>query len=393
MATVRERVSKRGEVTFYVTFRAGGKQTSRTYEDRASAQRLADLLGLMAPVEALRAMGEGVDPTTPQVTVDDLYVEWHRWKARSVTPRTAKDYAAAYLNWIGPSFGQYAAASITELDVQEWVDDVLGESLDPKTIAGHHAVLHSILKWASARKRALIPHNPCLETDLPRRTKKAPRGITLPEWAALRDASRRLHPDSADLMLFIASTGWRMGEATALTARDVEDDGERMYASMTQVQRKGEGIIVGGKSMAAGRRIRMLPECAEMLRERTRGMRPGDLVFTNPQGVKEAWEPGVFRKGRWLNAVREAGLEPRNPTPHWLRHTHVALCLAVGMSLPEIQRRLGHEDIQTTINVYGRMIDEMTDDVADRMDALLGATAAPRTVAGEVVTPGLPALG
>ena len=38
--------------------------------------------------------------------------------------------------------------------------------------------------------------------------------------------------------------------------------------------------------------------------------------------------------------VAAAGLADRKPTPHWLRHTHVAVCHAAGMSLAEIQREV-----------------------------------------------------
>jgi hypothetical protein len=59
----------------------------------------------------------------------------------------------------------------------------------------------------------------------------------------------------------------------------------------------------------------------------------------------------------------------------------VALCHAAGMSLAEIQRRLGHEDIQTTINTYGRMIDEMSDEAALKLDRLL----TPRPAAEQII--------
>ena len=200
------------------------------------------------------------------------------------------------------------------------------------------------------------------------------------------------------MILFLASTGWRIGEATALMAHGVDDSGDRIYVTMTHVNRKGEGVVEGAKSEASeGRRIRMLEDCAAMLRRRMIGIGPRDCVFTNPHSPIGLWEPSTFRNRWWRKTVEAAGLgnswrcgcgangssdtltgarahmkqghaveelAGRNPTPHWMRHTHVMLCVMAGMPLPEIQRRLGHEDIKTTINVYGRMIDEMSDEVA-----------------------------
>jgi integrase len=183
----------------------------------------------------------------------------------------------------------------------------------------------------------------------------------------------------------MASTGWRIGEATALMAMAIED-GPTMYVSMTHVNRKGEGVVPGGKSDAAERRIRMLPDCATMIRRRLANLSaPTDYVFTNSHSPTGLWEPSTFRNRWWKKSVAAAGLVDRKPTPHWLRHTHVMLCHAAGMSLPEIQRRLGHADIKTTINVYGRMIDDMPEDVAARLDVLLSGQVAPDVIEADAV--------
>ena len=382
MASIRERQRTGGGQVWAVLFRRGKRQTSKTFDTHAGAERFKTLIETLGVERALRLLAEDQPATGP--TLRELADQWLTVKARDLTPRAAQDYRRDFDNWIDPFFGDRAAEGITEADVQAWVDRHLAPRLSPKTVADRHSLLHGIYKWAAARKRALVPHNPCLETDLPKRVKKPPKGLTLGEWYALRDAAYRIDEDAADLILFMASTGWRIGEATALMVVGLEDDGERMYATMTHVNRKGQGVVAGGKSDAAHRRLRMLPECAAMLRRRIIGRGPNDYVFTNSHSPTGLWEPSTFRNRWWRKSVEAAGLTSRKPTPHWLRHTHVMLCHNAGMSLPEISRRLGHEDIKVTINVYGRMIDDMSDDVAARLDALLSG-AAPQIVTGEVV--------
>lgn len=379
MASIRERSRTGSETVWQVLYRHGKRQASKTFATPKAAADFKALLDLLGPDRALRALAEDAPQVGP--TVAELAARWFEAKTRDLTPRALADYRRDYDNWIDPFFGHRAAAFVTETDVQAWVDRDLAQ-LSPKTVADRHALLHGIFKWAAARKRALVPHNPCTETELPKRHRKPPKGLTMPEWLALKEAAYRVDTDAADLILFLASTGWRIGEATALMGFAVED-GPTMYVTMTHVNRKGEGVVEGGKSDAAARRIRMLPECAAMIRRRLVGKAPGDYVFTNPHSPTGLWEPSTFRTRWWRKAVDAAGLTDRNPTPHWLRHTHVMLCHAAGMSLPEIQRRLGHADIKTTINVYGRMIDDMTEDVAGRLDAMLSG----RNVAvhGEVI--------
>lgn len=39
-------------------------------------------------------------------------------------------------------------------------------------------------------------------------------------------------------------------------------------------------------------------------------------------------------------------------TTHGLRHTHCSLLFEAGATLKEVQDRLGHSDIKTTMNIY-----------------------------------------
>ncbi|SHT51779.1 Putative transposase/integrase [Mycobacteroides abscessus subsp. abscessus] len=44
---------------------------------------------------------------------------------------------------------------------------------------------------------------------------------------------------------------------------------------------------------------------------------------------------------------------PRGWSPHWLRHTHATALLLSGVPPHVVMRRLGHQDIQTTLSTYG----------------------------------------
>lgn len=383
MASVRERESKGGERTYSVLYRVGGKQRSKTFATFKQADDLADLMNRHGVEKALKMSRESDPRRERGITLDQVAEKWFAYKKRDLSKRGLEDYRRDYRNWISPFLGHSEASGIDELDVQEWVDHDLAP-LDAKTVASRHALLHGMMKWAAAKKRGLIPHNPCTETDLPKRTSKPPKGLRLPEWDALLRAAYAIDEDAADLILFMGSTGWRIGEATALQVGSVDDTGPKMYVEVSHVNRKGEGLVEGAKSEAGFRRIRMLDSCAAMLRRRMVGKGPGDLVFTNAHSPTGLWEPSTFRNRWWKKAVIAAGLEDRHPTPHWLRHTHVFICHAAGFTLPEIQRRIGHADIRTTINVYGRLIDDTSDEAADRADAMVGGRA-PAVVAGEVI--------
>jgi integrase/recombinase XerD len=74
-----------------------------------------------------------------------------------------------------------------------------------------------------------------------------------------------------------------------------------------------------------------------------------------------------LQRGRWLAPLRPetvydkvASLKrrlgdavPEGWTPHWFRHTHASALLLSGAREHVVMRRLGHADIQTTLNLYG----------------------------------------
>lgn len=239
MASVRKRVSKRGVVSYAVMFRHGGKQTTQTFETAKPAEDFAALVNLIGPNDALARLN-GSDRTTA-LTVDELAERFLEWKATEVTPRTLADYRRDYANWIKPWFGHRPADGVDELDVQKWVDH-MRKRLDPKTVKGHHVLLGSLYRFGVARSRRLVEHNPCTETQLPKPKRKPPRGFTLGEWAAFYQANRGLAPDATDLALFLVLTGWRWSEAAALPVGAVEDYGDQMFVTVTQVNRRDAAL-------------------------------------------------------------------------------------------------------------------------------------------------------
>lgn len=49
---------------------------------------------------------------------------------------------------------------------------------------------------------------------------------------------------------------------------------------------------------------------------------------------------------------------PADMTPHWFRHTHATGLLLAGTPMHVVSRRLGHADIQTTMNTYAHVTED-----------------------------------
>lgn len=53
---------------------------------------------------------------------------------------------------------------------------------------------------------------------------------------------------------------------------------------------------------------------------------------------------------------------------HSLRHSHCAYLISLNFSPFQISKRLGHNDIQVTLNTYGHLYENIQFDIADRLD-------------------------
>ena len=372
-------VARNGEVSWKVRYRIDGTQTSETFTDRGEALDFcADIRDFGAP-DAVRRLTERTTPlTSASPTLDDVFTTFADWTARRVrSTRTVEDYRRDYRRAIAPTFGSSRVDTITADAVQAWVDALVDgrvaaretpagmQPLSPKSIAERHALLSTIFDYAAKPPRRHITANPCAHTDLPRRHRKPPRGVRPAEWQALHAALQQMNPDAADLALVMYSTGARFSEATALTTLDVEDHGGDTVTLVIGhvIRREAGGVLVrvqDTKSSAGFRRVVVDPVCAQMVRRRRDRATTGGLLFTTPRGAM--WRPGNFRARAWVPACDLVGLNPR-PTPHGLRHAHVAELIRAGATLAQIRVRLGHESITTTLDVYGGMVEEVQGDV------------------------------
>lgn len=402
-------VSKRGKASWKVRYRtADGTEKSETFYDEALALEFSGVMDAIGPARALAWLDKLEDDheTATALTVDTLFAKWITWKSatkksgellRVRSERTIKDYRRDYSNRISPTFGSRPANLVTAREVQAWVDHLSGQ-VEPKTVAGFHALLHGLFLWGIHPNRGLVVNDPCTDTELPSRRRKQPRGLRPDEWLILHRAAVSVDPDAADLLLFLVSTGWRWSEAVALQAMAVDhwidDDGRsHTYVTMGRVlRREGDtfAFVDDGKSTAANRRVRIVGPGEEMVLRRVHGKRPDALLLTTKTGAR--WDYTHFYNRVWkrprrgddapgrpriLEEATKLGLERPDVTLHWLRHAHVVMLILAGEPLTAIQRRLGHASIKTTSDTYGRMIEDASESGLDKVAALLGGASPP----------------
>lgn len=106
-----------------------------------------------------------------------------------------------------------------------------------------------------------------------------------------------------------------------------------------------------------------------------------DLVFCRPGGSPE--DPNVIGR-RFARRVRDLATVPTIAL-HGLRHTHATLLLEAGVDVKTVSERLGHDNVQTTLQLYGHVAPGMRSNAAVRFGSLLaGARVASVAAASEI---------
>jgi len=388
MPKPREYKRADGTTTYRVRFRHAGKNTSETFATEREALAFCSDVEHHGADHAV-AMLEAQSWVAHTPDLDDAFEQWLERKRRQVrSDRTIHDYRRDYTNWISPSLGRRKVGAITQREVQQLIDNMSEpghgkKGLAPRSVAHHHALLHAVMLWCMSGDRQWVRIDPCANTELPKRGKRPPKGLRPAEWQAFYRALQQIDPDAADLALFLVHSGWRWSEATGLSVWDVGLV-DPVYVTMGRVLRRnaaGQNVVVDdAKSEAGQRRVKLPAEAGQMVARRMATAAPGGLLFTTKNGAP--WNYNHFRERAWNKAAKVANL-PRTPTPHELRHTHVWWMVLAGASLPELQSRIGHASIKTTIDVYGRMVTDVKDDALDGFGAIAaGPTLPERTALG-----------
>ncbi len=277
-----------------------------------------------------------------------------------------------------PTFEDVAVATIEKGDVQRWVSSLSdGRSLAPRTVREAYRILGGIMREAVEDR--LIIESPCRRVGLPRVENSERRFLTAEQVEALAEA---MDDRYLPLVYVGAYLGLRWGELGGLRhdhlnllRRQI-----KVVGSLERVE-GGRYRYVEETKTTSGRRMIPLPAfLVDLLAEHLTRVPESEYVF--PSGKGGHLNYSNFLKRYWHPAVLRAGLAPL--TPHELRHTAAALMIDQGANPVTVQRRLGHKDVTTTLQLYGHLFPEQDDLLTARLNELR-ETSRVKTVSSDVM--------
>jgi integrase len=204
-----------------------------------------------------------------------------------------------------------------------------------------------------------------------------PPTLTPPQIEAICDACARWDPARREwvgtvrdrlLWCLLAETGLRLGEALGLQHRDWHTGRGDVPFIEVRPREHAHGVRVKGgayrKLYVSDELDRLYGEYLFWLCDAGADMQFVDFdaacVFVN-LAREPLYEPTRPETVYWLvRRLRRqlAGRVPERFTPHWFRHTHATALLLSGTPAHVVARRLGHTDVQTTLNIYAWVTDD-----------------------------------
>ena len=385
MSSYEFRPNSKGSPSHRIRFRLDGKNVARTFETQDQALAWKALLDAAGPAKALAALETDTGPTTRTVAEQ---VANHIAHLTGISDGTRKRYTGYLDRRITADPLGRTPLPLADRDAcAGWVNRLAAVPLSAKTIKNHHSLLSDSLR--SAVRDGLIPYNPAegIRIETPDEDDSDEMTtLTLSElWRFIDCVGEHWRP----MVVFMFGTGVRWQEAAALQVRDV--DLERMQARITRAWKDtaGQGHQLGKPKSKRSRRTIVFGRWVADVLEPLLGRKPDAFVFTNTRGGPVRYSN--FHEDVWGKAVHAfAGDEkvtvriPRGrpriewkhgpgkrPTPHDTRHTYASLQIARGASMAFLQRQLGHESINTTINLYTHLQTEDLRPLADVIDVPL----------------------
>jgi len=273
-------------------------------------------------------------------------------------PSSIRSYEAALRDHVVPRIGRTRLGDVQHRDVQLIADDLLADGRDPSTIRNALMPLRVIFRRAVEDGEVAV--NPCTHLRLP-----AVRGRR-ERIASPREAEQLLAALPArDRPVWATAlyAGLRRGELMALRWDEVD-----LAKGVIRVERAYDEkarVEVEPKSRAGRRTIPIVGALRDVLVEHKANQPRSDgLVF----GGNAPFQPSnLWRRAQraWMrNSLEPIGL-------HEARHTFASILIAAGVNAKAITTFMGHASIQTTYDLYGKLMPGSEAEAAALVDAYL----------------------
>lgn len=281
------------------------------------------------------------NPTMTMEVLANLYLNDLGTRLRSSTMTTKQHIVRLK---ILPYFQSKVISEITPADIRQWQNQMIAKGFSTNYLKLINTQLVAMLNYAV--RYCNLRENPCHKAG----SIGKPKARKMQFWTK-EDFHRFLlcvadKPASLAAFQTLFWTGMRSGELLALTMEDLDLEIGTIHISKTYSRSHGIDTITDPKTPKSNRVVTIPTFLIQVLRNYTKmySFQPHDRIFPYTKHyLHHEMNRGCFLSG--LNHIRL----------HDLRHSHASLLIELGCSPVLISERLGHEKVETTLNIYSHL--------------------------------------
>lgn len=363
---IKEYVKKNGEKAYmfklYLGIDQDTKKPIRTTRRGFRTQREARLA-----IADLELNGLSKPESEPQMihTYEQIYNLWYEEYKTTVKASTLLKTERVFKNHILPAFGNKPIQDIKPMDAQNQMN-----IWHKKLVRASMVMNYAGLVFDYAIRMQLINMNPTKVIKKPVRKEsvREDKDMNFYDKDELKKFMAALENNN-NFRAFVyfrllAFTGMRKGESLALKWSDIDLEKQILYINKA-VSRSATGLYIQTpKTPSSIRRISIDDKTVSILQEYKKES-PDGLVFQSEDGG--ILSPAKPRKW-YLTAMKNLPDDFKQISIHGFRHTHASLLFEAGASIKDVQSRLGHSDIQTTMDVYTHVSKTAKEQLANRFN-------------------------
>lgn len=342
-------------------YKHGAEITSRTFDRKKDAESWE-----LAQKRAIQ-MGTVVDVRTKTATLGELITQFNAARKGAIGAKTWDTDEANLRLHVPESLRRREIATITSAELLVHFTALLRKR-SRGTVSRIRNSISSLFAWAELN--GSVQFNPVAKARLPKgeqTEEDVMRPFTASQLEATLTAIREFSPQSAEVVEFLALTGLRFGELSALRVGHIV---ELPHPALLVSRSKTGSYMEKGTKSGRARKVPLVSRASEIVIRRSLGKAPNDLVFEGPRDGQLAAN----------NFARDAKLRLTAPGHrlHDLRHTAATNWLRAGIDVKTASKWLGHADSTTTLRRYAHWMGDPADAVAVAMlNDLAAAKPAP----------------
>lgn len=373
---IKKYQTKDGETRYMLQVYLGvdpftGKQrrtTRRGFKTQKEAKKTER--ELLLSVEENGFIDHSSKPTFKEVA--DLWLDSYETTVKPTTYQNTKNYLNAIVE------NHFKDIRIESVSVSMMQKIVIELSKKYVTYLNYLSIINRVFKYAVHLD--IIQTNPVDRIIRPKQQKPRKEKIALTKKELnkfLKLAKKDARPVLYTAWHILAYTGLRRGELLGLEWSDIDFKNKTISVSKTLVTINGKLSTQSPKTKRSKRTISLDDSTVQVLKdwklEQKKlffkyGVKSKNIVITNTKG-------GYFDFAHFRDELRYflGKHKLKQFSVHSLRHTHASLLFEAGIEPKTISDRLGHSNIQTTLDMYTHLNDKQRSDVADRLLKFLEA--------------------